>query len=56
MKGKLVNSIREAIAQAKAQGRGAISLRGKMIDAPIVSRAQQTIAAARELGLGKGEN
>ena len=45
----------EAIAQAKAQGRGAISLRGKMIDAPIVSRAQQTIAAARELGLGKGE-
>ena len=45
----------EAIAQAKAQGRGAISLRGKMIDAPIVARAQQTIAAACELGLGKGD-
>ena len=45
----------DAIAMAKAQGRGAISLRGKMIDAPIVNRAKQTIAAARELGLGKGE-
>ena len=45
----------DAIAQAKAQGRGAISLRGKMIDAPIVARAQQTIAAARALGLGRGE-
>ena len=45
----------EAIAQAKAQGRGAISLRGKMIDAPIVARARQTIAAAEEMGLGKGE-
>jgi len=44
----------EAITQAKAQGRGAISLRGKMIDAPIVSRARQTIAAAEELGIGKG--
>jgi len=44
----------EAIAQAKAQGRGAISLRGKMIDAPIVTRAQQTIAMAEELGMGKG--
>ena len=44
----------EAIAQAKAQGRGAISLRGKMIDAPIVTRAEQTIAMAEELGMGKG--
>ena len=45
----------EAIEKAKAQGRGAISLRGKMIDAPIVARARQTIAAAQELGLGRGE-
>ena len=45
----------ETIAQAKAQGRGAVSLRGKMIDAPIVARAQQTIDAAKALGLGKGE-
>ena len=44
----------DAIAMAKAQGRGAISLRGKMIDAPIVNRAKQTIAAAEALGLGKG--
>ena len=44
----------EAIAQAKAQGRGAISLRGKMIDAPIVTRAEQTIAMAEELGMGRG--
>ena len=43
----------EAIALAKQQGKGAISLYGKMIDAPIVARAEQTIAMARELGLGK---
>jgi len=45
----------EAIALAKAQGKGAISLRGKMIDAPIVSRAQQTIATATALGLGRSD-
>ncbi len=43
----------EAIETAKAQGKGAISLYGKMIDAPIVARAQQTIAMAEELGLGR---
>ena len=42
-----------AIAEAKAQGKGAIALRGKMIDAPIVARAQQTIEAAQQLGIGK---
>lgn len=41
--------VMEAIRIAKEQGRGAISLRGKMIDAPIVARAQQTIAMAEEL-------
>ncbi|MBR4058874.1 MAG: CoA ester lyase [Lachnospiraceae bacterium] len=45
----------EAIAQAKAQGKGAISLHGKMIDAPIVARAERTIAMAEALGLGKEE-
>ncbi|HPX70640.1 MAG TPA: CoA ester lyase [Bacillota bacterium] len=45
--------VMEAIALARQQGRGAIALRGKMIDAPIVARAQQTIAAAEELGLGR---
>ena len=41
----------EAIALAQQQGKGAVSLHGKMIDAPIVSRARRTIAAARALGL-----
>ena len=45
--------VMEAIALAKKQGRGVIALRGKMIDAPIVARAQQTIAAAEALGLGR---
>lgn len=45
--------VMDAIRRAREQGRGAISLRGKMIDAPIVARARQTIAAAEELGLGK---
>lgn len=45
--------VMEAIAEAKAQGKGAIALRGKMIDAPIVARAQQTIAAAQALGIRK---
>ena len=39
-----------AIEQAKAQGKGAISLRGKMIDAPIVMRAKIVLDAAREIG------
>ena len=47
--------VMDAIRLAKEQGRGAIALRGKMIDAPIVARAEQTIAAARELGLGREE-
>lgn len=45
--------VMEAIALAKQQGKGAISLHGKMIDAPIVARAEQTIAMARELGMGR---
>ncbi len=43
--------VMDAIALAKQQGKGAISLRGKMIDAPIVTRAQQTIAMAQALGM-----
>ncbi len=45
--------VMDAIAEAKAQGKGAIALRGKMIDAPIVARAQQTIEAAEALGIRK---
>ncbi|MBP3413165.1 MAG: CoA ester lyase [Oscillospiraceae bacterium] len=47
--------VMEAIALAKEQGKGAISLHGKMIDAPIVNRAQQTIATAEALGMRRGE-
>ena len=45
--------VMDAIARAKAQGKGAVALRGKMIDAPIVARAQRTIAMAKALGLDK---
>ena len=48
--------VMDTIARAKAQGKGAVALRGKMIDAPIVTRAEQTIAMAEELGLGRSEN
>lgn len=45
----------EAIALAKQQGKGAIALHGKMIDAPIVARAERTVSMARALGLGREE-
>jgi len=43
----------EAIRLAKEQGKGAIALHGKMIDAPIVARANRTIDMARQLGLSR---
>jgi citrate lyase subunit beta/citryl-CoA lyase len=43
----------DAIALAKQQGKGAIALRGKMIDAPIVARAKRTIEMAEALGLSR---
>ena len=46
--------VMEAIALAKEQGKGAIALHGKMIDAPIVARAQRTIDMAEALGMGRG--
>ncbi len=46
--------VMEAIALAKQQGKGAIALHGKMIDAPIVARAQQTISMAEALGMERG--
>lgn|GEM_PF-1364450 len=39
----------DAITLAKEQGKGAIALRGKMIDAPIVAHAERTITAAKFL-------
>ncbi|NLW21067.1 MAG: HpcH/HpaI aldolase/citrate lyase family protein [Clostridiales bacterium] len=41
-----------AIAEGQEQGRGAVSLRGKMIDKPIVDRARRVLDQARALGLG----
>lgn len=37
------HEVMEAIDQGKKQGKGVISLRGKMIDAPIVKRAEQVL-------------
>lgn len=49
--------VMEAITLAKSQGKGAIALHGKMIDAPIVARAERIISAAKILGiLRSGEN
>ena len=48
-----VYEVLEAIRIAKEQGKGAIALRGKMIDAPIVARAERTISMAVEMGLGR---
>ena len=47
--------VMEAIALAKEQGKGAISLHGKMIDAPIVKRAERTLSMAKALGLKGGD-
>ena len=47
--------VMDAIALAKEQGKGAIALHGKMIDAPIVARAQRTISVAEALGLERGD-
>ncbi len=47
--------VMDAITRAKAQGKGAIALQGKMIDAPIVARAQRTLQMARALGLEVAE-
>ena len=42
----------EAIRTAREQGKGAIALDGKMIDAPIVERARLVLESAKELGIG----
>jgi len=42
--------VMDAIALAKQQGKGAIALHGKMIDAPIVARAQQPLLPPRHWG------
>lgn len=44
-----------AIREGEAAGLGAVSLRSKMIDKPIVDRARRLLEAAEQLGLG-GQN
>ena len=48
-------AVMDAIETAKAQGKGAIALNGKMIDAPIVTRAQRTLDMAKLLGMERGK-
>lgn len=48
--------VMDAIDLAKKQGKGAIALHGKMVDAPIVARAERTIAMAKALGLERRED
>lgn len=43
-------AIMEAIREANAKGSGVISLGGRMVDKPIVERAQRTLDIARALG------
>ena len=39
----------EALEEGKKQGRGAVSLRGKMIDAPVVKRAERILQMVAEM-------
>lgn len=45
----------ESMEMAEREGKGVFSLDGKMVDAPIISRAQQTVALAKVLGLIGGK-
>ncbi|MDK2877682.1 MAG: citrate lyase subunit beta / citryl-CoA lyase [Thermoanaerobacteraceae bacterium] len=45
--------IKEAIKEAESRGSGVISLNGKMVDKPIVKRAERTLELAEMLGLIK---
>lgn len=46
------HDVMDAIEEGKRQGKGVISLRGKMIDAPIVKRAQQVLEMERQMSGG----
>ncbi len=48
--------VMDAIRLAKEMGKGAIALRGKMIDAPIVARAERTIEMAKALGMDRRDD
>lgn len=46
----------EAMEMAEHEGKGVFSLDGKMVDAPIINRAQQTVALAKVLGMIGGQS
>ncbi len=50
------NEVLMAIEEGIRLGKGAVSLRGKMIDKPIVDRAKRVVETAKILGLGGSEN
>ena len=45
--------VMDAISLANKMGKGAISLHGKMIDAPIVLRAERVISIAKDMGMDR---
>ena len=46
-------TMNDAATKAKAEGKGVVALRGKMIDAPIVARAKQVLEAAEAIKGGR---
>ena len=48
-------AVMEAIEEARRKGSGVISLNGKMVDRPIVLRAQRVLALARAAGVLREE-
>ena len=49
------HEVMDTIERAKAEGKGVVSLRGKMIDAPIVARARQVIEMEKAIFGGDAE-
>ena len=48
---KYAKRVLEAMEDAEAEGKGVFSLDGKMIDAPVINRAKNTVELAKLLGL-----
>jgi len=48
---KHARRVLEAMEEAESEGKGVFSLDGKMVDAPIINRAKNTVELARLLGL-----
>ena len=54
---EIENAVRimNAIEEAKVKGSGVIALNGKMIDKPVVARAERTLEIAKASGLYREE-